>query len=79
VSVRANGFPETLSRLASSCALICVAACAARAARAQDPARPAAPDTVRRLPGVVVTATRDTISVLSSPLPTAVLRATTTF
>ena len=42
---------------------------------AQDVRRPTAADTARRLPGVVVTATRDTISPLASPLPTATLTA----
>jgi outer membrane receptor protein involved in Fe transport len=44
----------------------------AAAARAQEPA-PTRADSARRLPGVVVTATRDSISPLASPLPTATL------
>lgn len=44
-------------------------------ARAQGAPQQPAADSVRRLPSVVVTATRDTISPLASPLPTAVLTA----
>ena len=44
-------------------------------ARAQAGSPPPAADTARRLPAVIVTATRDTISPLASPLPTGVLTA----
>lgn len=42
---------------------------------AQAPAKRPASDSAKRLPSVVVTATRDSISTLSSPLPTATLNA----
>lgn len=42
---------------------------------AQAPATRAASDSAKRLPSIVVTATRDSISTLSSPLPTATLTA----
>ncbi len=46
----------------------------ARPAAAQNPTRTAA-DSIRKLRGVIITATRDSISPLSSPLPTAVLNS----
>jgi iron complex outermembrane recepter protein len=58
-----------MSRLAVASTFLLVAAPVAAQVPAQQP------DSARRLPGVVVTATRDSISPLSSPLPTAVVTA----
>lgn len=55
--------------------LLLVLVGSSRLARAQAAPQSPPADTVRRLPSVVVTATRDTISPLASPLPTAVLTA----
>lgn len=49
--------------------------CGVHGAAAQGVPQPPAADSARRLPGVVVTATRDTISPLASPLPTSALTA----
>ena len=48
---------------------------AAIPSRAQSPQRRPASDTGKRLAGVIVTATRDSISPLSSPLPTGALNS----
>lgn len=57
-----------ITSLAAAAALV-----AASSANAQNPTRRTESDSVRKLRGVIVTATRDTISPLASPLPTSVL------